>query len=409
MSAADSRPDLSAVIVNYNSASLARELVHSLRAEMFEGRDGSEGQLEIIVVENASPQDEKAALLALRDEGVEVVFSTQNRGYAGGCNLGFAHARGEHLLIMNPDVLIVPGALDAMLGHLRGHPDVGQVGPRGWFDAYRFFYLPSIEIPTVRGLLRQVRARMSRRRARELSLRRSRSALRVWTATEPLNEEVIAGYGFMMRSALARELGPFDEGYPFYFEDSDLSQRIRMRGQRCVLLPCAEMVHFYNKSAGPVFDEVMRKFAASQCRYFARHHGPEAELLAASVPEFVERFGHSLRGWTFANAIDLGDCHEPLRLELPRPCTRYLAELTLDPMFSLAVGHIGSGSRFEIPEGVWDALEPTRFLVRLIDLERFEVLGTWSFQKTSPIAPVPTYAEFLRIRERERESPSAAG
>ncbi|MFO0980732.1 MAG: hypothetical protein U1E76_03115 [Planctomycetota bacterium] len=91
---------------------------------------------------------------------------------------------------MNPDVLIVPGALEAMLAYLRQNPDAGQVGPRGWFDAHRFFFLPSIELPTTRTLMRQISARMARGEARRFAMRRTRHALRIWTTRVPLNEEV---------------------------------------------------------------------------------------------------------------------------------------------------------------------------------------------------------------------------
>ena len=390
-------PDLSVVIVNYNSAALTCELVSSLQAESFRGREGEDGILEIIVVDSASPIDQRDGLRSLEDKGVRLEFSEKNLGYGGGCNHGFRLARGEFVMLMNPDVLLVPGALDVMIRYLRDNPDVGQVGPRGWFDASRFFYLPSIEIPTVRTLIRQIRARMSRRRAREFAMRRTRHALSVWTTREPLVEEVIAGYAFMMRTDVAHKFGPFDEAYPFYFEDSDLSRRLRESGLKCVLHPDAEMIHFYNKSAGQVYEEAMRKHGDSQRIYFERHYGEEIAKLTEVLPDMIQRHGALMRGWTFADAQPIGDYDTPPSLSLPRSCSRFLAELTLDPMFSLAVGHIGSGDTFRISDEAWKALEPAAFFVRVIDLERMETLGTWSFNKTAPIAPVPGYEEFLTI------------
>ncbi|MFO0980731.1 MAG: hypothetical protein U1E76_03110 [Planctomycetota bacterium] len=75
-------------------------------------------------------------------------------------------------------------------------------------------------------------------------------------------------------------MGPFDEDYPFYFEDSDLSRRIRRAGKRCVLLPAAEMVHFYNKSAGQVYEQAMEKHGRSQRVYYRKHYGERGEQLA---------------------------------------------------------------------------------------------------------------------------------
>jgi GT2 family glycosyltransferase len=394
---ATARPDLSVVIVNFNSGWLTANLVQSLLAEKITTPAGARGSIEVIVVENRSPIDQRALLDPLTAQGVQVLYSAENRGYGGGCNDGFARARGEHVLFMNPDVLLIPGALDTMLAYLRANPDVGQVGPRGWFDAHRFFFLPSIELPTVRTLIRQIRARMTRAGGRRFARRRSHHALRIWTTREPLIEEVIAGYAFMMPSALARELGPFDEDYPFYFEDSDLSRRIRRGGKRCVLLPQAEMVHFYNKSAGQVYEQAMEKHARSQRVYYRKYYGERGEQMADAVNESIGRYGSLLRGWTFADPRPIGAHRDPPVIMLPRKSERYLAELTLDPMFTLAVGHLGSGDRFQIAPGAWDALEPARFFVRVIDLPSDQVLGTWQLDKTKPIEPVPSHAQFLRI------------
>ena len=137
---------------------------------------GRPGTLEIIVVENSSPQDQSAFLDPLEDRGVTVLRSAENLGYGRGCNAGAALASGRNLLFLNPDVFILPGGVDALSRYLDRHPGVGQVGPKGWFDCERFFHLPRIELPTLSLHAREAWRRSSTARAKAFALRRSRYA-----------------------------------------------------------------------------------------------------------------------------------------------------------------------------------------------------------------------------------------
>src|SRR5690606_10776760 len=101
--------DVAAVLVNYNSGALCVEAVRSLRAQSFPG-----GRLQIVVVDNASPEDQRAPLAPLADLDVDVVFHDQTLGYGGGMNLGLRRVDARHVLLSNPDVLALDGALDAM-------------------------------------------------------------------------------------------------------------------------------------------------------------------------------------------------------------------------------------------------------------------------------------------------------
>jgi GT2 family glycosyltransferase len=164
--------DVSAIVVNYNTGAYVTQLVAGLRRETITRRDGRPGTLEIVVVENASPSDQSPWLAPLERDGVKVVRAPGNLGYAGGNNLGVGHATGDKILILNPDVLIVPGAVDALARHLDLHPRAGQVGPRGWIDSHRFLYLPRIDRRWPRSSPRRGGAR------RSAAPRRSRCAAR---------------------------------------------------------------------------------------------------------------------------------------------------------------------------------------------------------------------------------------
>lgn len=403
--------DVSVIIVNYNSGSYTRNLVECLQHEPVTRRNGKPGRLEILVVENGSPDDQSRWLDPLRAQDVQVLTTPANLGYSGGCNFGARRATGRHLLFMNPDVMIVPGGVDALCRYLDQDPLAGQVGPRGWFDSHRWFHLPRIELPTLSTHLQEAWRLGSRRRAEAFALHRTRHALRIWSARQPQEEPVLAGYAFMMPRDLALALGPFDESFPLYYEDSDLTRRVRESGHRCLLVPGSEMVHLYNKSAGQFAAEAQRKMQLSQDLYFRKHYGAWAGRLVPRLASWLERRSDP-RAQDFSGVQDLGRLASPPTFEIgarssscrrPRP---YVLELTLDALFTLAVGHLDERPALTIPEGVWEHFDPTRFFVRALSLPELEPLGAYTFEKTTPCAAPPTYPQFLQClegAERHRE------
>src|SRR5258708_1320668 len=122
-------PFLSVVIVNYrqwrNTARLSRQLRNSSA--------GQSGDAEIVIVDNRSPAHPLRRKLR-RTEGVSVRRFGRNHGFARGVNEGCRLSRGEWFLLLNPDVTVPPGFLDAALAYARrlasDDPKAGVVGFR---------------------------------------------------------------------------------------------------------------------------------------------------------------------------------------------------------------------------------------------------------------------------------------
>ncbi|HEX5759170.1 MAG TPA: glycosyltransferase, partial [Thermoanaerobaculia bacterium] len=127
---------LAVVLVHYHAPELARDAVAALRADLA----GSGVDTEWLLVDNGSDAAGRAALAGL---GVERLDPGENLGYAGGVNLGAARSRGEALLLMNPDVLVLPGCVPALLARLRDGAAIA--GPRFFWDRGRRLLLPPAE------------------------------------------------------------------------------------------------------------------------------------------------------------------------------------------------------------------------------------------------------------------------
>lgn len=371
------QPVVSVLIVNWNSGQMARGLVANLARQRLPGLEPGEG-LEYIVVDNASGPDEEEHLLALEEAGVTVVRSAQNGGYATGMNEACARASGRFVLMTNPDVMVFRGALAAMVEHLESHPQCGMVGPKSYLDAGRFFQLPPTELPSLANQMSEVLARAWAPWGRVHARARSRRALTQWTATAPLAVNQLSGFAMMMQRELAVELGPFDPRYPLYYEDSDLCLRLRRKGFSCELLPRAEMVHFFNRSAGQAQDASWSRYAISRQRFFRQRYTVVGEWFARAL----FGLGGMLpgKGHEFVEFTALGPHESVPVLDVPGHGA-YVAEISSDPGFVFAAGRLDVSARFHVPDKVWSGLVDTTYFVRFVDRRTREVRVMYSIEK----------------------------
>ncbi len=378
-------PVLSALIVNWKSGAMTRALVENLRKQVFYGDDGEPGSLEVIVVDNASGADEEEHLAALdADRGVNLIRSAQNAGYGAAMNLAAEAARGRYVMMTNPDVMLFRGAVEALLNHLREADGCGLVGPRGYLDAQRFFLLPPVELPSLCELTSEGLARTTTSWGKRHARERSRRAVESWTATEPLSSSMISGFCMVMDADLARDLGPFDADYPFYFEDADLCLRLQRRGFTTDLVPRAEAVHFFNRSAGQAQAASMSRYEVSRRRFFKNRYSVLGSL-GYGAYQLWTGSGHGA-GHSFADVVDLGERETAPVLDVPGSGA-YLAEISADPGFVFAAGRLDITRNFKIPASVWDGLVPATYYVRFLRRKDFEVIHMVSMTKVGESQP----------------------
>lgn len=230
---------LAVVIIHYHTPDLLRQAVDTLRAVVRE----SPLELDLVVVDNGSTPDDQQTLAALP---ARLLSPDENLGYAGGINLGMGATEAESVVVMNPDVMVLPGCLEALVAALNGGAAVA--GPRFFWDATRRFMLPPLE-PVGRGweLLNTLadRGGFFTRRARA---RWRRHARRHWLAEHPLPSYSLSGALLAIRRDAWERVGRFDEGYQLYFEETDWLERARRLGLRSIYVPAAEAVHLYAQS-----------------------------------------------------------------------------------------------------------------------------------------------------------------
>jgi len=133
---------LAVILVHYHTPELAVAAVAALQADTA-GLD-----VEWLLVDNGSDEAGRALLEGLP---VERIDPGENLGYAGGVNLGVVRSKAELILLMNPDVIVLPGCVPALIDSLENGAAVA--GPRFYWDRGRRLVQPPSEIRTRRGEL----------------------------------------------------------------------------------------------------------------------------------------------------------------------------------------------------------------------------------------------------------------
>ncbi|RYG35508.1 glycosyltransferase family 2 protein, partial [bacterium] len=115
--------DLSITICSWNTLEDTRACLLSLQAVQGEAR------FETIVVDNNS-EDGSPDMIAAEFPWVRLEKMARNLGFTGGHNHAFAIRRGRHVMPLNSDTIVHPGALSRLMAHLERHPETGVVGPK---------------------------------------------------------------------------------------------------------------------------------------------------------------------------------------------------------------------------------------------------------------------------------------
>ncbi|WP_340117696.1 glycosyltransferase family 2 protein [Pelagibius sp. 7325] len=255
------RERLTIGIVTYRSAGLVETAVLSALAAMPEDVDGR-----VILIDNQSPDDtaQVNARLAAGDPRVTAVVNDSNAGFGGGHNKILAMVDSTWHVFCNPDITVMPGALDALVNVLRHQPDVAIVSPRVHFEDGRLQPL-NRRPPTLWDLF--LRRFMPRPLRPVFRKRMERYEMLDVGYDKPCDVPFSSGAFMACRTGALKAVGGFDERYFLYFEDADLSRALQRAGWRTIYCPDALVLHGWQREAHKSLSGVLN-FIRSAARYF---------------------------------------------------------------------------------------------------------------------------------------------
>ncbi|MDO5510922.1 MAG: glycosyltransferase family 2 protein [Weeksellaceae bacterium] len=259
---------LSVVVVSYGALEHLKQCVNAVLAAM-------PADAELIVVDNATPD------FVLQDwqrefENVQFVRNEENLGFSAANNIGAGLAKGEYLMLLNPDTLVPEDFFEKLLHFAAQTPDLGAAGTRMIDINGRYLPESKRNVPTLQNSWRKL-AGMWQKSGNDYY----NSGLGEHERGEV---EVITGACMLMRRKDYLQVGGLDETYFMYGEDIDLCHTLRLAGLRNYYLGDVTMLHYKGEST------------VADAKYLSRFYG------AMSI--FVRKYYGT--NWVYKNLLLTG-------------------------------------------------------------------------------------------------------
>ncbi|MEP6783514.1 MAG: glycosyltransferase family 2 protein [Acidobacteriota bacterium] len=259
------RDSIAIIIVTFNSAAEIDACLDSLVGHT------TPFPTTITVVDNASA-DGTAAHVRERWPSVQVIDSGGNIGFAKANNIGIRATDSDYVLLMNPDTIAPPGAIQTLVRGLAAHPDAAIAGARllseSGFPELSWGLAISPWHETKQMIFSRLYLRKVRRIVRQMD-HLSRQAREV---------EWVSGACMVIRRPDLDAVGLMDERYFMYNEDVDLCLAMKKRGRTTLYIAGAEVLHHRGRSA-PKNPELERRRQQSHVAYYEKHLPRWAPLL----------------------------------------------------------------------------------------------------------------------------------
>ncbi len=288
-------PKLTVIIVNYNGWPDVLRLVSALAAEP----EFAAGKLEVVVVDNASPDPIPARLRLDPPSGLRLLARPDNGGFAVGVNAGWRLARSDWLLVLNPDVEIASGLISQVIerieriegqpceppgivGFALQNPDGSTQGSVGVF--------PSLW-----------------RTITEQFIPRSRRKYQAGWRIRSGPVDWVTGACMLVNSRMMAELGGMDEDFFLYHEEVAFSRRAQDRGWRVEHDAGVHVIHrdpLQNRAISPKMRVIIRH---SKLLYF-RKHLPGWQFLGLAWIVTAESAARGLMAWALGRVEEGRAC-----------------------------------------------------------------------------------------------------
>ena len=259
---------LSVIIVNYNVKNLLRDCLFSVQ------KAAHSIDTEIIVIDNAS-SDGSLEMLKTEFKDVKIIVNTQNLGFSKANNQGIAQAKGQFVLLLNPDTLVYKNTFEDCLKFSIQTKNCGGIGVQ-MLDANNQFLkeskrsFPSPSIALFRlSLLNKLFPN---------SALFNRYYLGHLSKDENHQVEVLAGAFIWLKKSIADEVGGLDETYFMYGEDIDFSYSIQQAGYNNYYLGTVSIMHYKGKSTDKYSLKYIERFYGAM-KIFSKKHYPRTYQL----------------------------------------------------------------------------------------------------------------------------------
>lgn len=292
MSASTTRPDLTTVVVNWNTVGLLDDCLTSITAAAPPGLEQ-----EIIVVDNGS-SDGSVQHLRRNWPQVQVIANRENVGFCRANNQAIRGSAAPFVLLVNTDARLQPGAIATLLRHFETDRRAAIVGPRLVYGDGSFQRWTAGRAFDTRSLANYLLGldRLTRLHPHTEGIYAARDV------STPFQPAWVSSAVMAIRRAALDEIGLLDESIFVYMDDVDLCHRARAAGWTIWYTPETTAIHLMGASTARVTGKASPEALRALNRWYARVHG----LPAAQVLRLLEVTGFGMRAVAYAAASVTG-------------------------------------------------------------------------------------------------------
>ncbi len=265
---------LSIVIVNWKT----KELTAAAIASVFEQTKAL--LFEVILIDNNSAD---GSVEALRSQFPQIIIveNATNLGFGKANNQGMRLAKGQYIMLLNSDTVVLDRALEKMVAYLEEHSDVMMIGPKVLNADHTFQHACRRMLPTPLSSFYHLfgLVKIFRKSAR---VNAYKGYNREPNVTEPV--EALSGAAMMFRREVFEATGGFDERFFMYGEDLDFSKQVFDRGWKTMFVHTAEIIHYGGASSKKRRTKSIVNFYDAMWLYYDKHWGTKHNVfLKAAV------------------------------------------------------------------------------------------------------------------------------
>lgn len=261
-------PDLSVIILSWNACNDLRNCLQSIVDHP------AEAHIEVVVADNASSDDSRDMVRA-EHPWARLIVHERNLGFGAGNNAAVPYTSGRHVLFLNSDTLVEPGAFDTLVSFADANPDVGAIGPK-LLNADGSLQYSCRHFPNLgTGFFRNTplgRLFPANRFSTDY-------LMKDWDHASVRDVDWLSGAALMVPRHVLERTGGFDEDFYFYCEDVDLCWRIHELGLRVTYVPDAVIYHIIGRSSDKVPARMTYEFHKSMYLFYRKHYAAKTPLL----------------------------------------------------------------------------------------------------------------------------------
>lgn len=256
---------ISVITVSWNTRELLRVSLQSLLQELSDPFFDS--SYEVFLVDNASA-DGSAEMVAKDFPQVKLMANDSNRGFAAANNQAMNIAKGDFVLLLNPDTVVHPGGIKNLITFMRSHEKAGVVAPQ-LLNSDGSIQRSCRQFPTFLGMVYELLG-LSRLFPNHEIFRQYK--MLDWQHDDERQVDQPEGACLLARRQVIEEVGTLDEGFFMLFEEVDWCYRIKEKGWQIWFTTKAQVTHHYGQSIKQVKARMILSSHRGLYRFWRKHY-----------------------------------------------------------------------------------------------------------------------------------------